>query len=80
MSLSFGFFTFLNAWFLMFFFVLPFFVHPAKEHTAVEYAAAPQPLRWKKLLLTNTLVSIVATLVMALIIHSHLFVMRGALS
>ncbi len=80
MSLSFAFFTFLNAWFLMLFFVLPFFVRPAATRSKVEYVAAPQALNWKKLILCNTLASITVTALLALIISSNLFVMRDALN
>lgn len=80
MSLSMAFFTFLNAWFVMLFFVVPFFVKPAQTRSEVEYAAAPQALKWKKLLICNTLASLVVTAVLALIIHSHIFVIRDAVT
>ena len=80
MSLSMGFFTFFNAWFLMLFFVSPFFVRPATERNALDYAAAPQAMKWKKLLLVNTLVSIVVTLLLALVINSGIFEMRDSLT
>ncbi len=80
MSISMGFFTFLNAWFLMLFFVGPFFVRPAQTHSEVEYAAAPQAMKWKKLFMTNTIASIVLTLLIALVLHSNFMSLRDAIS
>jgi predicted secreted protein len=80
MSLSMGIFTFVNAWFLMLFFTMPFFVRPALERSKVEYAAAPQALRWKKMLITNTVVSLVVTVLLALVMYSGWIPVRDVLT
>lgn len=80
MSVSMGFFTFLNTWFLMMFFVLPFYIRPAQRMQDTDYVAAPSALPWKRFLLTNTLVSVVVTLLLALIIHSGWFDVRDSLT
>lgn len=76
MSLSLDFFTFLNCWFLSLFMVVPFFVKPDEQRNRVDYVAAPKSLPWKKLLITNTLVSFVMAVVVAMVVRSNLFVMR----
>ena len=73
MSLSLFFFTFLNVWWIMLFFILPFGVRPAINHSPLDYAAAPHPHQWKKLLLINTAISVVVTLIIAVIVKSGVF-------
>lgn len=80
MSISMGFLTFFNSWFVMLFFVSPFFVRPATERGKLDYAAAPQAMQWKKLLLANTLVSIVVTVLLVLLINSGWFDVRDSLT
>lgn len=73
MSWSLGLFTFLNVWWIMLFFILPFGIRKSEDPSPLDYAAAPQPHPWKKLLLINTAVSVVVTLLIAIIVNSGLF-------
>lgn len=75
MSPSMAFFTFLNAWWVCLFVVVPFFVKPAETKAETDYAAAPQPVPWKKILLIDSLLALLVTVVLALIIGSGLFPM-----
>ena len=65
-------FTFINVWWLMLFFVIPFGVRTSDNPSPVEYAAAPQPHRWKKMVIINTLISLTVTMVIALVIKSSI--------
>jgi predicted secreted protein len=73
MSISMAIFTFINAWWIMLFFILPFMTRPAAQHTRMEYAAAPQPIRWRKLFVIDTVLSLAVTGILALIINSGVF-------
>ena len=69
MQLTFVFFIYLNAWFVTLFGVVPFFIHEAKAE-GVEYAAAPKPVRWRRALIINSLVSGAITAILVFIISS----------
>ena len=76
MPLTFAFFIYLNAWFVCLFLVLPFFVQSRAEGD-IGYAAAPKAIRWKKALAVNSLVALVAALIVIWVISSGLFSLRG---
>ncbi len=67
MSVSFAIFTFINVWWVTLFFVLPFGVR-ADADKGVGYVAAPKARRWKKVVLINSLVSVVVTAIIAVMI------------
>ena len=73
MSLSFAAFTFLNVWWVMLFFVLPFHARPNDTPSQLNYAAAPKTPRWKRVVKINTVISLAVTVLLALIINSHIF-------
>ncbi|NBO19208.1 MAG: DUF1467 family protein [Proteobacteria bacterium] len=78
MSLSLGIFTFINAWCVTLFFVMPFFV--VRDETAADsdYAAAPKTPKWRRVVLVNSLVALVVTLIVAGVIESGWLSMREA--
>jgi predicted secreted protein len=73
MSISMAVFTFINTWWIMLFFVFPFHVRPVEEHTQLEYAAAPKSIRWKRMLVIDTVLSLIVTAALALLISSGIF-------
>jgi predicted secreted protein len=78
MKLTFLLFIYVNAWFVCLFMVLPFFVKAqSKEEGEVVYAGAPRSIVWKRALLVNSLVALVATGAMAWLIQSGLINVKG---
>jgi predicted secreted protein len=73
MSLSLGFFTFLNAWWIMLFFVLPFHIRKNDRDTDIAYAAAPATPPWRRIIIINTALSLAITAILAVIINSGVF-------
>jgi predicted secreted protein len=75
MTVSFAFFTFLNAFWIMAFIAIPFSIKyeekPEGEKPAIEgYAAAPKTIYWKKAIIIAIILALLVTLVLALIIKS----------
>jgi predicted secreted protein len=70
MSITMGFFVFLNAWWVMLFVSLPLGIEKADGSAVLDYAAAPKKIRWKKIFLVNTALAFCFTVALALIIHS----------
>ena len=77
MSISFAFFTFLNAWFVALFLAFPFSVEIAENYDALEYHAAPKRIRWKRLFTIATVVAITFTLGLAIVIKSGILPVRN---
>jgi predicted secreted protein len=75
MSLSMAIFTFINAWWILLFAVVPCFVKPAQSKDKNDYAAAPAPVPWKRILVIDTLLALLVTLVLAMVIASGFFPM-----
>ena len=69
MPLTFVFFCYLNAWFVTLFAVLPFFIQDERAKD-MEYAAAPKPVRWRRALWINSLVSAGVTAALVLLVNS----------
>jgi predicted secreted protein len=80
MTLSFGIFTFINVWWVMLFMVLPVGVRMSASRTNLEYAAAPQPHKWKKLFIINSIISFFVTLMIALLIHYDAVPLKNLIS
>jgi len=66
MTITFAFFTFLNAFWIMAFIAAPFSVHYAPNQTA----AAPESINWKKLVLIAASLAFLVTGLLALVIKS----------
>jgi predicted secreted protein len=77
MSLSLGVFVFINAWCLTLFMVVPFFT-TSEEKEGSNYVAAPKALKWRRVIVANSLVALVATLAVMGVIESGLLPMRDA--
>ena len=76
MSFSMAIITFLNVWWVTLFMVVPFSVRAETNPAATDYVAAPRVLRWKKLFIRNTILSLIITLVLAAIIKSGVISIR----
>lgn len=76
MSLAMAIFTYLNAWFISLFFVLPFGVKRDEQAGARDYAAAPAPMKWRKLFIINSFVGLGFTLAIYWLVGSGLISVR----
>jgi len=72
MTISFAFFTFLNAFWIMAFFAVPFSVVYAPD----QKGAAPQSINWKKLVKLAAFLAFFVTAALALIIKSGIIQVR----
>ena len=70
MTLPWAIFTLVNSWFICLFIVLPLSVERGRHDSSLDYEAAPKKIRWKKILLLNTLVACVLTAAIALVIKT----------
>jgi predicted secreted protein len=77
MSPWFGFFVFLNAWFVALFLAFPFSIEMGESHNAMDYQAAPKKIRWKKLLIIATIIAALFTLTLAIVIKSGILPLRN---
>ncbi len=71
MSISFAFFTFINAFWLMTFIAIPFCIEyedNSKKPASEGYAAAPKTIYWKKAITIATVLAALVTLALAVII------------
>ena len=73
MSLPMALVTFFCSWWIMLFFVLPFYIRPNDSISPLEYQAAPQPLRWGRVLLVNLALSLLVVVALALATKSGWF-------
>lgn len=76
MSVSMAIFTFINVWCVALFLALPFGIETGPRGNASEYAAAPRRINWKKIVIIDTLLSIVITAAIALIIKTGIVPVR----
>jgi|CXWL01.1.fsa_nt_gi predicted secreted protein len=81
MPLTFAFFTFLNAWWIMLFIAIPFSVKYADESENIpaneKYIAAPKTIYWKKAVIIATILAALITLILALVIKSGIVPMKN---
>ncbi len=74
MPLSFAFFTFLNAFWIMAFIAIPFSTeYEEAEHSQQEqknYIAAPKRIYWKKVVIISAVLALFITVGLALVIKS----------
>jgi len=77
MTLPMAILTFLNVWWITLFFVLALSAKPETSASPLDYAAAPRAIRWKKKLWLNTGVSVVITLMIALVIKSGMITLKS---
>ncbi len=74
MTPFFAFFTFLNAWWIMFFIAIAFSIESRNDNDAVNkpeegYAAAPKHIYWKKAITIATVLAVLVTASIAVIIR-----------
>lgn len=76
MSVSMAIFTFLNCWAISLFLVLPFAMKYGVHTRSDDYVAAPKHIAWKKIVIMNTILSVVITATIAIIIKTGIVPVR----
>lgn len=82
MPLTFAFFTFLNAWWIMLFVAIPFSTQYEEitEKQALEgYRAAPKAIYWKKAAIIATILAVLCTITLALVIKSGIVPVKNSI-
>ena len=82
MPLTFAFFTFLNAWWIMLFVAIPFSTkyEEITEKQALEgYRAAPKAIYWKKAAIIATILAVLITITLALVIKSGIVPVKNSI-
>jgi predicted secreted protein len=77
MTISFTFFTFLNAWFVALFLAFPFSIEMPEKTQGIDYVAAPKKIHWKKLAIIATVIAFLFTLTLAIVIKSGIVPLRN---
>lgn len=77
MSVSMAIFTFINVWCVTLFLALPFGIETGPRDNTSEYEAAPRRIDWKKIVVIDTLLSLVITAAIAIIIKTGIVPVRN---
>jgi predicted secreted protein len=70
MTVSMAIFTYINVWCIALFLALPFCIERGPAESSRDYIGAPKRIAWKKIVVIDTIMSLVITATIALVIKT----------